>query len=275
MIIFFNPNSIGYLCAGLLIAALFISPAISTAAVKPAPKPVYKIKLNDTGIDTCSDLSESNLPCPQKAYPGQDAQFGRDKTANKNSDGHAGFSFTKMSSTGKALAANALVWSCVKDNVTGLLWEIKTNDGGLHDKDWTYSWYEPNKKINGGNAGSQNAGLCGTKTGCNTYAYVKAVNKVGWCGFKDWRLPTVEELFNLTSLDRDNPAVDTDYFPEDHFSFWSSTTESSDITGNKATSAWYVNFNTSFSHVSYYNKMIGSDSKSNEYIRVRLVRGGQ
>ena len=28
-----------------------------------------------------------------------------------------------------------------RDNVTGLIREVKTDDGGLHDKDWTYTWY--------------------------------------------------------------------------------------------------------------------------------------
>ena len=41
----------------------------------------------------------------------------------------------------------------MRDNVTGLMWEVKTDDGGLRDKDWTYSWYNPDATTNGGSAG--------------------------------------------------------------------------------------------------------------------------
>ncbi|SJM92905.1 DUF1566 domain-containing protein [Crenothrix polyspora] len=264
MAILFNPNTnpkIWYLFEGLLITVFFCSPAISATIVKP----VYKIKLNDTGIITCSNLTKKNLPCPQKTNPGQDAQYGRDKTANNNSDGHAGFSFTKISSTGKVLLASAKTWNCVKDNVTGLMWEGKTNDGRLHDMDWTYSWYEPNNKINGGFAGIQNGGLCSTKKDCDTYAYVKAVNKAGWCGHKDWRMPTVEELSSLTSFNREEPALDITYFPETNIDiFWSST-------------PYFVSFFSFNNYAWYVNFFRGHENyQINAYdYQIRLVRNGQ
>ena len=198
--------------AHLLLTIAFGSVAVNAAEVKPPKKPVYKIRLNDTGMTTCSDGTDTPVPCPVKDYPGQDAQYGRDKTNNNKADGHAGFSFTKISATGKPLPASAKVWRCVKDNVTGLMWEGKTNDGGLHDKDWTYSWYNPNKKTNGGTVGTKNGGTCKNNTGCDTYAYVKAVNNAGWCGYKDWRMPTRWELFNLLSWAF--VGFDKNYFPE-------------------------------------------------------------
>jgi hypothetical protein len=30
----------------------------------------------------------------------------------------------------------------VRDNVTGLVWEVKTADGGLRDQKWSYTWYD-------------------------------------------------------------------------------------------------------------------------------------
>ena len=110
--------------------------------------------LNDTGITQCADNSSNNLACPVSTHPNQDAQSGRDVTHNDDSDGHAGFSFTKISNTGAELPASATEWSCVKDNVTGLTWEVKTDDGGLHDKDNTYTWYNPNQTTNGGMSGA-------------------------------------------------------------------------------------------------------------------------
>ena len=49
----------------------------------------------------------NNLTCPVDGYPWQDAQDGRDKTHDDDSDGHAGFSFTKLDANGNALAASA------------------------------------------------------------------------------------------------------------------------------------------------------------------------
>lgn len=186
---------------------------------------VYVIasKLNDTGITFCSN-GNSNTHCPNNSHPGQDGQYGRDKTANNDNDGHAGFSFTKISSTGKILPANAANWSCVQDNITGLIWEIKTDDGGLHDQNWTYSWFEPNKNINGDDKGYAKGGRCGAKSACDTAGFVRAVNKAGWCGAKDWRLPKKSELYSLVDYSQPAPTIDGEYFPNTLAkAFWTST----------------------------------------------------
>lgn len=101
-------------------------------------------RLNDTGITQCADGATNGLTCPVTDYPDQDAQYGRDFEVNDDSDGHAGFSFTKLDEKGNELLANATNWSCVKDNVTGLIWEVKQGgngmigDEGLHDGDDRY-----------------------------------------------------------------------------------------------------------------------------------------
>lgn len=82
------------------------------------------------------------LAVAQPDFPGQDVDYGRDKT-NNDIDGHAGFNFTKIDSSGNVLPVVAANWSAVLDNVTGLMWENKTDDGGLHDKDNLYTWYDP------------------------------------------------------------------------------------------------------------------------------------
>ena len=207
-------------------------------------------KLNDTGITTCANDTENNLACPVTDLPNQDAQSGRDVTANDDSDGHAGFSFTKISSTGAALPASATEWSCVKDNVTGLMWEVKTDDGGLHDKDWTYSWYEPDNTKNGGFAGYLQSGDFGSgsfsytndqcagyvaddsSTYCNSKVYVERVNHSTWCGYANWRLPTVDELRGLVSFDRVNPSIDSSWFPDISTNGLSSNFLSSSVSPN-------------------------------------------
>jgi hypothetical protein len=218
--------------------------------------------LNDTGITTCSDETQNGLPCPVTGYPGQDAQYGRDATQNNNSDGRAGFSFTKLDGTGNALPASAANWNCVRDNVTGLVWEVKTDDGGLHDKDHTYTWYQPDNGKNGGAPGYQNGGVC-TGSSCDTHGYVQAVNAQGWCGASDWRMPSRRELVGLVDYGRAYPnhTIDTDYFSEQGVSYvWSGSPYA-----NRSNYAWGVDFGYGGA---------GNGVKSGIF-HVRLVRGGQ
>ncbi|MCP3952026.1 MAG: hypothetical protein GY697_07375, partial [Desulfobacterales bacterium] len=86
--------------------------------------------LNDTGIDWGGEYtSGNNSDCTSNTVP-QDCDQGRDASNNNNSDGHAGFSFTKLDANGNPLVDQSIdyattPWSCVKDNVTGLVWEVK------------------------------------------------------------------------------------------------------------------------------------------------------
>lgn len=152
--------------------------------------------LNDTGTVTCSDGVNSDVSCPASGFPGQDAEYGRDVTHNDDSDGHAGFSFTKLDVNGNLLPPSATQWSCVKDNVTGLIWEVKTDNGGMQDKDNTYTWYNTDNSVNGGNSGLQNGGVC-IGSNCDAESYVQAINTLSLCGRRNWRLPTVEESHSL------------------------------------------------------------------------------
>ena len=43
--------------------------------------------------------------------------------------------YTKLDAQGNELPKSASSWSCVLDNRSGLVWEVKTNDGGARDKD--------------------------------------------------------------------------------------------------------------------------------------------
>ncbi|HMM77025.1 MAG TPA: DUF1566 domain-containing protein [Gammaproteobacteria bacterium] len=91
-------------------------------------------------------------------------------------------------------------WQCTRDTATGLTWEVKTTDGGLRDRRWTYTPYDGNPDTNGGYPGYRDttSGRCIRERmrgrSCNTEAYVEAVNAQGLCGHRDWRLPTYTEL---------------------------------------------------------------------------------
>jgi len=219
--------------------------------------------LNDTGIDWGGNYPDgNNVTCTGETIAAQDCSHGRDATHNDDSDGHVGFSFTKLDANGNALPASASVWDCVRDEVTGLIWEVKTNDDGLRDTDNTYSWYNPDSSSNGGNSGVQNGGVC-SGSACDTDAYAMAVNALpqALCGARDWRMPWLEELRSVVDYSRLLPAIDTAYFPlQRDWYVWSGLTSA-----GSPQSAWCVDFN---------NGGANSFWKGNTF-SARLVRGGQ
>ncbi|WP_022952077.1 Ig-like domain-containing protein [Leucothrix mucor] len=193
-----------------------------TGAVTCADFPV--VGHDNADLTTCSGVDAEGDPIPPK----QDATNGRDVTHADDSDGHAGFSFTKLDADGQPLAAEATTWSCVKDNVTGLIWESKVglSEGiraaGLHGADDQYTWYDSNTSTNGGDAGTrQHASLISChgyqswlpETWCNTEAFAQRVNTEALCGITTWRLPSLPELQSIANYDGRAPTIDTAYFP--------------------------------------------------------------
>ncbi len=162
------------------------------------------------------------------------------KRCEKDEDGNYSInsmSFTKLDKHGNELPDSAKTWAMVKDNNTGLIWEVKTNDGSIHDRDKKYSWYDAKD------------------------VFIKKLNRQKFGGFSDWRLPTIKELGTIVHYGQYDPAIDTKYFPKTVSSFyWSSTTYAVDTYN-----AWGVDFNDG---LDYYN-----DKSSGYY--VRAVRGGQ
>jgi hypothetical protein len=195
------------------------------SAVSPASNLTATGKLNDTG-QTASQCyragSDVLTNCDSLAMAlnnAQDGMIGRDAnvSTNSNSDGKLGFSFTKV------------IGGCVQDNVTGLVWEAKTTDGGLRDYNKTYTNYS---------AAYDPARLYNTSTDAS--GFVKAVNASNLCGYSDWRLPTADELQSIVdySVALPGPAIDVSLFPATpNDEFWSG----SDDTGNK-NFAWSVSF---------------------------------
>jgi hypothetical protein len=182
-------------------------------------------ELNDTGVTQCSNALANGLACNSVAtgtdqFPGQDAQQGRDATAGNANDGVAGFSFIKLDDAGlplpdQSVAFNVRPWACVRDNVTGLVWEVKTDDDGLRDKDWRYSWFDTSGIADGGDAGQENRGACVNAADCDTQKYRDAVNAAALCGRTDWRLPVRSELLSIIHYGSSSaPLVDADFFPQ-------------------------------------------------------------
>ncbi len=154
--------------------------------------------LNDTGLTTYSDGVVGGLAFEPSSHPGQDASFGRDADASQlDSDGHAGFSFTKLDLNGNPLPSSASSWSCVRDNVTGLVWENKQSDFIIESTDsegetvrkiptgeqwragnFVYGWHNEDATNNGGNPGY-------LRTSENRLDRNEPVTvKHGYCGFR-------------------------------------------------------------------------------------------
>ncbi len=199
--------------------------------------------INDTGILFCANSNTQFLDCNSTnlgSFYGlnQDGELGRDVLAangklTKVGGGQAGFDFSKISNSGTVLPANASNWSCVLDNNTGLIWEVKTDDGGLRDKDNTYKWYNPNGNVNGGFEGYNNNGL-------NTYDFIKNINNQSLCGYRNWRLPTKVELANLVNYGKSSFMIDEAYFPNTQSSWYAT---SSPLASSKDI-VWVVLFNS-------------------------------
>lgn len=104
--------------------------------------------------------------------------------------------------------------SCIFDSRTGLLWQGKTDVPGLHDFRNTYSWYSPDEATGELDyRGVANGGTCADSQ-CDTWHYREAVNKAGYCGHEDWRLPGKGELLSISDLRRAEhpPTINTDFF---------------------------------------------------------------
>ena len=204
---------------------------LATVIVLVVAEPVCAVgpnnALNDTGINLFGDNSGNNLTSEPSTHPRQDASQGRDAAAKagtlvKVGGGSKGFDFTKIANIGSALPPNAKLgygptdWGCTQDNVTGLTWEVKVNDAThLRHLGWTYTWYNSNVSVNGGDAGTLSGGTCKTAGRCDIEKFVADINAAGLCGHSDWRMPTGKELHTLVDLAiaYPGPTVDTAYVP--------------------------------------------------------------
>ena len=116
-----------------------------------ASKWVTLTPLNDTGLATGGNYPNGNNDtCIGETIDQQDCSNGYDASQNDDMDGHAGFSFTRLDIHGNEWAGADEKWSCVRDNITGLVWEVKTEDGSIHDKSKKYRWGGMGALENGG-----------------------------------------------------------------------------------------------------------------------------
>jgi hypothetical protein len=130
-------------------------------------------------------------------------------------------------------------WDCVRDNQSGLVWEVKKTEPGLQNINNTYSWYDSDQTTNGGWAGKANAGTC-TGSNCDTESYIKAINAKKLCGLSDWYLPSRFELNTIVdiSVPHPGPTFPKSFFPEALAGkYWTDTTFKT-----RRASAWIWSF---------------------------------
>ena len=133
--------------------------------------------------------------------------------------------FIKIGEGGALLAADATEWEAVLDTRSNLMWSREVLPRMSFKK------------------------------------ALAAPAKLATAGFKDWRPPTVEELFCLADRTRYSPAIDTAFFPDTPSAwFWSSTVDAS-----SSDCAWIVGFDDGYS---------GWGHRGDGF-RVRAVRSGQ
>ena len=222
---------------------------------KPPPQPAGTLPVLDTGQTRCYDNAQE-ITCPEPGEPfyGQDAHY----------QPRIPRSYTKLGTGGIELLDDEPhidaggQWIMTRDNVTGLVWEVKTEDEGLRNKDNTYTWYNPDAD----NQGTPDGGDC-TGSACDTYFYIQALNHpdLEFGGFSDWRVPSRQELSSLIDRDDYNPVIETHWFPHTSVSnYWTSTAFPTHYPG-----AWRLDF---------FHGLVGGADKTVAY-HVRAVRGGQ
>lgn len=237
----------------------------------------FSVPLNDTGMtkpngviveidDLPPDLTNEEIEfqtdqLEQELQNEMDFAIGRDaENLTKTGGGRAGFDFTRLDSEGNEVVIElapgetsaldyVVPWDCVRDNNTGLVWEVKVRGNlGVRAAGRDFYWYDPNYSTNGGVPGAEGDFSCEesdpTKevANCNTSYYVADINASQLCGLTGWRLPTRSELRSIVDYNTGGssgaPSYDTDYFAGDTLGdsyYWTSTSFAVD-----PTKAWTI-----------------------------------
>lgn len=198
--------------------------------------------LADTGVKTYYNAGAFDAVTPEAGFPYQDALYGRDTAAEGDfdDDGQGNLSLSKLDVHGNVLPRNATEFECVRDNLSGTVFAVWGSPDYVMD--WNspsnlYRWSSSDSTNNAGNPGTSSPGelelneeetywsapTCGFPNlegagivydaGCTSENYITYLNIMGYCGFDDWRLPTINEL-QTSSLFGQMLSYDDNFFPD-------------------------------------------------------------
>jgi len=135
-----------------------------------------------------------------------------------------------------------LIWGMTKDNNTGLVWEIKTDDASIHDFSNSHSWNE-------------------------SQSYIEELNNKNFGGISSWRLPTLKELLTIVSSGNTDIAIDkTVFYNCRRTEYWTST-----YNAEYPNHVWVVDFSDGRIFTQSVNYIFTDDSI--DHLSIRAVAG--
>jgi len=151
-------------------------------------------------------------------------------------------SYTKLDAEGGPLPDNAEQWALIRDNITGRIWEAKTDDDSIHDRDKLFTFEDAQD-------------------------HVRQLNKMKFGGYSNWRMPNLKELSSVIHFGKTLPSINAQYFPYQYSSFYWSSTECVDDDRY----AWGVYFQRGvalnhFKRIRYFLRAVCLDSGGLEHV---------
>src|SRR6185295_61076 len=144
----------------------------------------------------------------------------------------------------------------ITDDNTGLMWEKKGDNGGLHDKDNGYVW-------------------TGTGTQETIWDWLDDVNAeggTGFAGYDDWRVPNAKELQTLVNFQNSPPMTSGAFNANCVPGATVLTGSCTPMTGYTSSTTWARSTGMAWG-VSFYEGLLFPYDKTSG-LRVRAVRGG-
>ena len=160
---------------------------------------------------------------------------------------------------------------CVKDNISGLVWEGKPTSGDRRASRTFTNYDNPDsQQVGSGGGAYRNPTQAEIDASTNSIGYRNSVNTSMLCGFADWRMPTKGELSGILDTSKaSSPYIDTDWFPNMPVLpiYWTSSPLEIELSTGYA---WYINFYTADTVAE--PRSDSTVRAGNGYEKVRLVR---
>jgi len=150
----------------------------------------------------------------------------------------------------------------ITDNVTALMWEKKSDDGSIHDKDDTYTWTMTYPTMNG----------------TMVTTFLASLNAGGgFAGHTDWRIPNVNELQSILNYQNVGPAVSSAF--NTSCAAGCTVTTCSCTLGTLAAGVYASSSTSAFGSggawiVYFFDGIVGGGDKNDVLYSVRAVRDG-